>query len=476
MNEKVIFISHSSKDAEFAHKVCAVMENNGLPCWIAPRDIPYGNHWCEEIVTAISESRVMLFIYSESSNKSKHVAREIHQADKRDVLIIPVRLTDTPYNLALDYLIDLDHHLLVDNKRVSLQLTELARRITLFINDKDYVPDNRVYNKYFDNLDLAIDKSVNIDKHFEDTHSVFALFSVSEKAEESIKESSLKKRLIQRAGEVTLNNMFKEEKINEFSYTDENSGSSDNSSSDSNNSEENGKYFYCYEAKNNYTMAFMVSYIINEEDFNCIMITTPLDKLTKERSDGDKDVCFFVDNPDYEGNPLLLATIDEDNKIVTWSLGFLDGDTLKISKAPANIQEISISDDNYKSIVRYSANEFGVIILDVENHKVVERNRYFDSKTQKWEYYVELLKNNNYILFKPRFGSAKSPAKPFNIGYGYYKGKYGLRKNAIEAAAWFEKAATKEAYFYLAEIFKNDPVLKNEDDYNYYMSLYNFGK
>ena len=125
--------------------------------------------------------------------------------------------------------------------------------------------------------------------------------------------------------------------------------------------------------------------------------------------------------------------------------------------------------------MRYAANEYGVIILDVEAHKIIERKRYYDKNSGQWKYFVELLKNNKYIFFSPKF-KKNTPAKPFEIGYGYYKGKYGLRKNVVEAATWFEKAATKEAYFYLAEIFKNDPVLKNEDDYNYYMSLYNFGK
>ena len=104
MNEKVIFISHSSKDAEFAQKVCSVMENNNLPCWIAPRDIPYGNYWCEEITAAISKSKVMLFIFSENSNsKSEQVLREIHQAVKNGVTIITIRLTTYNYNVSPAY-------------------------------------------------------------------------------------------------------------------------------------------------------------------------------------------------------------------------------------------------------------------------------------------------------------------------------------------------------------------------------------
>lgn len=479
MDEKVVFISHSSLDADFAQKVCAVMESNNLFCWIAPRDIPYGEHWCKEIVDAISKSKIMLFIFSENSNnKSDQVIREIHQAIQFGVTIIPIRLTTSNYNPSLNYFLSLNHWLQVDETCVSWQLTELARRITLFINDEDYTPDI-VFNKYFENLDLAIDESVNIDESFDKSSSNFTIFNTSKTKEknETATESSFRQKLIQRASEATLNNLFKEENIYKFSCEENVEDSSDtNSSGDTNDSDEKGRYFYCYEEKNIDILAFLVSYIIDEKNYKRILTTEYLDKATEMRENGDKDVCFFIDNPDYEGNPLLLACIDNSKNIVTWCLGFLDDDSLKIAKTPSSSQEITISDDYNKSIVRYAANEHGLIILDLEAHKVVERKRYFDKSSDQWKYYVELLLNNKYIFFKPKFASAESPANPFNIGYGYYKGKYGLRKNVIEAATWFEKAATKEAYYYLAEIFKNDPALKNEDDYKYYTKLYNSKK
>ena len=37
-----IFISHSSEDAREAAKLCAVLEENGSQCFLAPRDIRSG--------------------------------------------------------------------------------------------------------------------------------------------------------------------------------------------------------------------------------------------------------------------------------------------------------------------------------------------------------------------------------------------------------------------------------------------------
>ena len=53
-----IFISHSSKDRDFAWDLSVNLEREGFNCWIAPRDIPAGrkyelaimehNRWVEE--------------------------------------------------------------------------------------------------------------------------------------------------------------------------------------------------------------------------------------------------------------------------------------------------------------------------------------------------------------------------------------------------------------------------------------------
>ncbi len=36
---KQVFISHSSKDHQFAMRLVEFLEANGIYCWIAPRDI-----------------------------------------------------------------------------------------------------------------------------------------------------------------------------------------------------------------------------------------------------------------------------------------------------------------------------------------------------------------------------------------------------------------------------------------------------
>ena len=40
-----VFISHSSKDKQTADAICHYLEQNGIRCWIAPRDILPGEDW-----------------------------------------------------------------------------------------------------------------------------------------------------------------------------------------------------------------------------------------------------------------------------------------------------------------------------------------------------------------------------------------------------------------------------------------------
>ena len=89
-----VFISHSSKDHEIAEKMCSVLEERGLKCWIAPRDIVPGASWGGEIVAAIRDCGCMVLILSEESNKSGQVLREVERAVNKTKPVIPFRISN----------------------------------------------------------------------------------------------------------------------------------------------------------------------------------------------------------------------------------------------------------------------------------------------------------------------------------------------------------------------------------------------
>lgn len=110
MNHSV-FISYSSKDQVLANAVCARLEQNGIKCWIAPRDGQPGQPYGEEIIDAIVESTVMVLIFSEHSNASPQVANEVERAMSKSRVIIPFRITDVQPSGAIEYFIGSRHWL-----------------------------------------------------------------------------------------------------------------------------------------------------------------------------------------------------------------------------------------------------------------------------------------------------------------------------------------------------------------------------
>lgn len=91
-DQKEVFISYSTKNTELAQFLCGQLEGSGVPCWIAPRDIPSGKSWAHAIVDGLTEGKVMVFLVSEASIASDEVAKEIDLANGMKKIIFPVRI------------------------------------------------------------------------------------------------------------------------------------------------------------------------------------------------------------------------------------------------------------------------------------------------------------------------------------------------------------------------------------------------
>ena len=100
-----VFISHSIEDKKIAHLLCQHLEENGIKCWIAPRDIPTGRVWFEEIPGAIHDTKIVILLLSQNSNNSDNVMREIVTACNSDCKIFPVRIEKIEPSAGLKFLI-----------------------------------------------------------------------------------------------------------------------------------------------------------------------------------------------------------------------------------------------------------------------------------------------------------------------------------------------------------------------------------
>jgi hypothetical protein len=98
-----VFISYSSKDKAIADRVCHALEERGERCWIAPRDIPYGSDWQGAIIEALTRAGAMVLVFTNNTNESAHVRREVSAALEAGAIVIPLRTEEATPEGALRY-------------------------------------------------------------------------------------------------------------------------------------------------------------------------------------------------------------------------------------------------------------------------------------------------------------------------------------------------------------------------------------
>lgn len=106
---KPVFISYSSDDRLIAETICHALEKQGVACWIAPRDIPPGSNWGGTIVEAVGRSKALIFVFSNHSNHSPQVLREIERAVHKRVPVLPFRIEEVTPSPDLEYFISSCH-------------------------------------------------------------------------------------------------------------------------------------------------------------------------------------------------------------------------------------------------------------------------------------------------------------------------------------------------------------------------------
>lgn len=130
-----VFISYSQGDAPTANAICAALEANGVRCWIAPRDITPGQEWGAAIIDGITACRVMVLVFSDHSNRSPQVCREIERAVNKGLTIIPFRLEDIPMSKTMEYFLSSPHWLDALTPPLEEHLVKLVGTVGLSLGD-----------------------------------------------------------------------------------------------------------------------------------------------------------------------------------------------------------------------------------------------------------------------------------------------------------------------------------------------------
>jgi formylglycine-generating enzyme required for sulfatase activity len=102
-----VFISYSSADKAIADSICSALENAGISCWMAPRNIAPGTDFPTAIVDGVNAARAFVLILTEHAAASPHVLSEVGHAFSGKKRIIPFRIWQQTLPEDLEYFLSL---------------------------------------------------------------------------------------------------------------------------------------------------------------------------------------------------------------------------------------------------------------------------------------------------------------------------------------------------------------------------------
>lgn len=127
--DKDIFISYSRKDSEMVKTIYEWLEKTGYKCWLDIDGMFSGVSYKKVIVDAIKRSKVLLFMSSENSNKSRNVVSEVSVAVEYGKKIIPVRLDMSSYSESIEYDIINHDYVVYDRSKTEESNREMLKKI-----------------------------------------------------------------------------------------------------------------------------------------------------------------------------------------------------------------------------------------------------------------------------------------------------------------------------------------------------------
>ncbi len=164
-----------------------------------------------------------------------------------------------------------------------------------------------------------------------------------------------------------------------------------------------GKYFSITDPKGTNTVIYQVNR--TEKEY---LKTSP--KYTVERLDfteefvGErKKKTFYVDNPAPDGNPLVILSFADEK--VTVNMGFLDYDTVKISRRPIPMMFKTLynqQETEFKEFAYTPNMKRPISIIDPETTEEVKPVLYFDEETNEVKGKCKLKPYKRYFAFEIR--------------------------------------------------------------------------
>ena len=155
-----VFLSYEHSLKSVVDRICSELENEGIRCWYAPRDVI--GDYATSIVNAIDSASVFVVLLNNESSKSPHVLNEVEMAYKRiidnqgELTILPFKLDDKDLSKAMEYYVKRMHWIDASLQGIENAVQELKNKIKAIIrpvNEEIKKSCERHSNTYYDSTD-----------------------------------------------------------------------------------------------------------------------------------------------------------------------------------------------------------------------------------------------------------------------------------------------------------------------------------
>ena len=124
-----VFISYASQDKAVADAVCQALEQAGVACWIAPRDVRAGQSYAAAIVEAINSCPMLVLLLSQGAIDSPHVLREVERASSKRRPVLSVRMDAGKLPSDLEYFLSANQWLDASGRPIEQILPALIESV-----------------------------------------------------------------------------------------------------------------------------------------------------------------------------------------------------------------------------------------------------------------------------------------------------------------------------------------------------------
>lgn len=467
------FISYSTKNQMSADAMYMLLKKNEISAWMAPGDIPAGYKYADVINKAIKDCSCVVLLLSNAALNSVWVPKEVERAVNYRKPIIPVQLEDVILNDEFEMYISTDQIIAVQKFEESSDvITKLLTSLKTYTSNQSL----GVHGTKACNCSSA-------EKTFDEQYNaVFEKNSVTIPEGDSFSPMvrKLKERKTRKTVEQYVLQIKKEIDSNETS----NPG----------NSNANieilpyrhslveiirGKHFDLSVDPQYVTVLYEIYLSWSQTTKTKYYFAKKIDSIERLTSDGQKYVTYYVDDPQRDGNQIVLLHFDKAGDFVLINSGILIGDKVLISKHPTVLEYNPISSarpreedmfhlgnllDEEKRDFLHGVSSIGeyridpdstIITIDTETYQPVPKEVYFEDGVCKAK--IKLKSGRSYFSFQIRAqDDSDIVLSNYEIAKCYLYGRGDFSKDIIKAAELFEEIGDAESLYQLAHIWLDE--------------------